>query len=1354
MLNTYLLIILFNFTVFSQITITSRTGTEESTSSSITSDNVHVEVSNFSTYTKATYQLVEQASVPGNWTGVPAFDFYEDLYFYKGAVNKQIRIFLDNGTTTTEKIFTLTGGVVSAPLDDPVLPGDYANGMGTGFIVEGDNFASVSDVEKACYDMKSAGIKHVRVHIGRHNKTKDGPNAPSSATDDAYFALLDSWVTHMLRNGLYLHIGNKSNSVVGLTENESSPTFVANYTAEHVAWWTMVAERYKYVSHRFAYHLFLEAGGYEIFTPSGSNDLNQLYTEVTEVIRLQDSAQMIIYTPGGINDARRLDDLTFPYADQNLTDGITTGSGDYWFSDWHKGMAGGGWHTADGEGGYSQQIATAKAWMTANNKPLLVSAVNVDDRTPYPTIKRIAEIEELFTEIRGGTYDMPITFLTLKKYYEYGIGWKEEYSQRARMEAINESNYCDINDRDGDLLSNDYETTTSGTDPDKIDTDEDGISDFAESLMTELNPLDSTDGTPLGTLSIAGDYDGDGISNVDELALATFHPNTLTITHNLDFRDPADSETAYFDAIPNVWESIIGLNIDHTKTYFLSNSVNDNTYDHNGNGINTVTEIAQGETWPSVFYGDSGDKDEDEDLVGSGDLVPYVNATNHIVMYNFDENEFLPNGMVANLVNQGAINTGKITGACLQGQGVIYFNGTTNVEIENANFLTTNNRTIHFHFQAPDVTSEQILYTEGDSNNGMSLVISGGELIASLWKTDGTLIEKTLKGSIAVDQWYSVTMLFDGSSQEFRFSLYKNNRPLVRTDTATTFNTITYAGTSTVSLGDVVGDKSTRVFRTGDLNTTLISDNGFVGYVDNFQVYNRIISETEISLLSRADLWPLKDVGLGDSDEDGISDPADEDDDNDSYPDNEDDFPNDSTEWLDSDGDGIGDNTDTDDDNDGILDTVDTDSDNDGVSDSIEETNGTDPLNPDSDGDRLNDGDEITETTDSLNPDSDGDGIPDGVEVINGFDPLDPTDGQIQDPHDSSAGLVLYYKLDDQGSLVIDSSGNSYHGTKGGVKGESEWHKEGKFGTSYYPSKGQISVPTSLGGGFSSGNLTISLWAKTIDEDQSNVVFEAENSENNSVISIAISKKGNPRQISFTGGRNETISKTDIIRVNILDNSTNDDWHHYIFMKDITAEELYIYKDGVLLATASNKKSMLDDITTIYIGSLIRDILHYHGYIDDIRIYNKVLSKERINSLAAGFFEIEPIRVKDCNGDFDGSAFFDACNVCADGNTGVVAVTDPSQCSLSIDENLGNNKAELKLYPNPFINEFYIRIKSSITGPYNIEMIDGLGRVITRRKTNEGELIKVGTEQLSKGLYFIKVTKNESLIKLAKVIKY
>lgn len=71
------------------------------------------------------------------------------------------------------------------------------------------------------------------------------------------------------------------------------------------------------------------------------------------------------------------------------------------------------------------------------------------------------------------------------------------------------------------------------------------------------------------------------------------------------------------------------------------------------------------------------------------------------------------------------------------------------------------------------------------------------------------------------------------------------------------------------------------------------------------------------------DAFPNDPTEWLDTDGDGIGNNADTDDDNDGVPDASDAFPLDPTEWLDTDGDGIGNNADTDDDNDGIPDVSD-----------------------------------------------------------------------------------------------------------------------------------------------------------------------------------------------------------------------------------------------------------------------------------------------------------------------------------------------------------------------------------------------------------------------------------------------
>jgi uncharacterized repeat protein (TIGR02543 family) len=134
------------------------------------------------------------------------------------------------------------------------------------------------------------------------------------------------------------------------------------------------------------------------------------------------------------------------------------------------------------------------------------------------------------------------------------------------------------------------------------------------------------------------------------------------------------------------------------------------------------------------------------------------------------------------------------------------------------------------------------------------------------------------------------------------------------------------------------------------------------------------------------------------------TDPTKQDTDGDGVKDAKDDLPLDPTETLDSDHDGIGDNTETDDDNDGYSDEDEinlhhtnpkrADSDGDGLTDPAEiQTHHTNPNLADTDNDGLNDGPEfLTHHTNLLVADTDGDGFHDGYEVLTGHLPLTAAD--------------------------------------------------------------------------------------------------------------------------------------------------------------------------------------------------------------------------------------------------------------------------------------------------------------------------------------------------------------------------
>ncbi|KPJ76768.1 MAG: hypothetical protein AMJ54_10560, partial [Deltaproteobacteria bacterium SG8_13] len=154
----------------------------------------------------------------------------------------------------------------------------------------------------------------------------------------------------------------------------------------------------------------------------------------------------------------------------------------------------------------------------------------------------------------------------------------------------------------------------------------------------------------------------------------------------------------------------------------------------------------------------------------------------------------------------------------------------------------------------------------------------------------------------------------------------------------------------------------------------------------------------------------------------------------------------DSGEWQDTDGDGVGDNSDVfptnpnewaDADADGTGDQADTDDDNDGLLDIIEIASCTDPLDADTDDDGIIDGYEDLNLngaldigeTDPCNGDTDGDGVQDGTELGYTLDDVGPhTDLAVfqpdLDPSTSTDPLVI----DTDGDGLTD--GEEYHNQK------------------------------------------------------------------------------------------------------------------------------------------------------------------------------------------------------------------------------------------------------------------------------------------------------------------------------------
>jgi hypothetical protein len=87
---------------------------------------------------------------------------------------------------------------------------------------------------------------------------------------------------------------------------------------------------------------------------------------------------------------------------------------------------------------------------------------------------------------------------------------------------------------------------------------------------------------------------------------------------------------------------------------------------------------------------------------------------------------------------------------------------------------------------------------------------------------------------------------------------------------------------------------------------------------------------------------------------------------------------------------------------------------------------------------------------------------------------------------------------------------------------------------------------------------------------------------------------------------------------NVFDN----EWHHVVAVRDRTADNMRIYIDGVLLATATdNTETPIEEDTPLFMGDAPDQAAEnsYGGALDEVQIFNVVLTDQQIADLADSY---------------------------------------------------------------------------------------------------------------------------------------
>ena len=217
---------------------------------------------------------------------------------------------------------------------------------------------------------------------------------------------------------------------------------------------------------------------------------------------------------------------------------------------------------------------------------------------------------------------------------------------------------------------------------------------------------------------------------------------------------------------------------------------------------------------------------------------------------------------------------------------------------------------------------------------------------------------------------------------------------------------INFLGAVAPSLGD-------RVFENISNEATYISPAGATGYSNSFGGISTGVDTDGDGYFDINDAFPDDSTEWADTDGDGVGNNADTDDDGDGVIDANDAFPNDATETVDTDGDGVGDNTD-DSDGDGVVDA------NDAFPNDATETKDTDSDGVGNNADLDDDGDGVDDDRDSFPNDStetkdtDGDGIGDNGDIFPNFD-----DSLITYSDEGDSVTITDCETSASGSLII-----------------------------------------------------------------------------------------------------------------------------------------------------------------------------------------------------------------------------------------------------------------------------------------------------------------------------------------------
>lgn len=143
------------------------------------------------------------------------------------------------------------------------------------------------------------------------------------------------------------------------------------------------------------------------------------------------------------------------------------------------------------------------------------------------------------------------------------------------------------------------------------------------------------------------------------------------------------------------------------------------------------------------------------------------------------------------------------------------------------------------------------------------------------------------------------------------------------------------------------------------------------------------------------------------------------------------------------------------------------------------------------------------------------------------------------------------------------------------------------------------------------GNFTIAFWANGNGNfGNSSTMLEGVDSVNNRILNIHFPWSDN--NIYFDAGNQNGYDR---IQKVVVQNDVDNGWHHWAFVKDAAAGNMYIYRDGVLFHSGSGLTRSVGKITRLNLASSADGSYHFKGNIDEFSIWSEALDLSEITTL-------------------------------------------------------------------------------------------------------------------------------------------